>query len=169
MNAKRILTVAVLVTLGWACAVPALSAAESGTTPVAAAGALERGPHERLERLHKLLHELDLTAAQKAEIKAIVEPFRKELETWRAGHKAELEKIRGEIKAARAAKDRTQMKAALAELRTLMETAPKLKEILPQIKAVLTPEQLAKVKARLEELREKAQERRAEKAGGQAA
>jgi len=113
-----------------------------------------------LERVEKLLEELGLTDAQKAQVKTILEDAKTKWETWRDAHKDAIEKLKEEIKAARQAKDRDKLPAILEQAKELLKDAPK-GEALQAIKDVLTPEQKEKLEAKLKELREKVQERRA--------
>lgn len=130
-------------------------------------GELMERMQERIEALRKAVSELDLTDAQKGQIKEAVEAFRKKVADFRESHKDELEAIRKELQAAREAKDPEKAKAAMEKLRTLMEDAPKPHELMEAVKGILTPEQnkalqekLGPAKERMEERRERRQERR---------
>lgn len=108
--------------------------------------------HEGLFR--QLIVDLKLTENQRKELKAIIVPFHEKMAAWRETHKAQLQKLREEFRAAREAKDHDKVLAVAKEFRTLWETAPHVKDILPEIKKVLTPEQVDLVKERLEKWRE---------------
>ena len=128
--------------------------AAAATSRPAVEGEGFRGPFARLEVLHKLLSELNLTDDQKAQIKEIVGPYHKELMAWKDANAAELEKLQAAFKAAREAKDRAAVKDAMEKLKALVETAPKPQGLLEKIKAVLTPEQWEKAKEVLKDWRE---------------
>jgi Spy/CpxP family protein refolding chaperone len=112
------------------------------------------------ERLENALADLNLTDDQKAKVDAILKPFKEDVAKWREDHKTDLEKAKADLVAAREAKDREKGKAAMQELRKLLETAPKPRDVVEKLKDVLTPEQQDKLKAKIEAVREKARERR---------
>ena len=112
----------------------------------------ERMPGQRLEAA---LGDLGLSEEQKGKVGEILKPFKEEVGKWREDHKAELEKVRTDLVAAREAKDREKGKAAMQDLRKLLEGAPKPAEVVGKLKDVLTADQMAKLQAKMEEGRGK--------------
>lgn len=159
MQVTRYLAMAAAAVLLAGAGVSTRVLAEAATAP-----APEHRPphHPLLHRLERLLGTLNLTDQQKAQIKEILAAFKKDVDAWRAQHQDELQKIHAEIRAAREAKDKEKVQAAMKKLHTLLETAPKPREMLEKIKAVLTPEQKQKFEAELKEIREKRLEHRGE-------
>lgn len=99
-----------------------------------------------------LLAGLDLTDAQKEQIKTITDEARKEHEAWREKNKDAFAALREKHKAARDSDDREKLKDLKAEHETLMQGAPDRKAVMGKIMAVLNPEQQEKVQARRKEL-----------------
>jgi Spy/CpxP family protein refolding chaperone len=126
-----------------------------------------RGPGEGARhRGGELLSQLDLTDDQKAQIKAITEEARADMEAWREANKEAHEVIMASLREARENQDREAAEQVMADLRALRETAPDI-DIREKIHAVLTDAQKAKLKelaearhAEMEKRREEFQKRR---------
>lgn len=185
MKASRLLTLAALTTFGLGLALPALAQDNGGKAKPerpaarqkegAQKGPAREGPREgprqgpqgpmmnfeeHIAKVQEFLQTLDLTDAQKTQIKEIVADAKEKWTTWRDAHKDDLEKVRADMKAAAEAKDREKMQAAREAMQELMKDAPKPGEAMEKIRDVLTPEQKEKLSAKLAEMREKMQERR---------
>ncbi len=114
-------------------AAPALHAQTTTTRPMPAAGArMQRGPgHDRM------MAQLNLTDAQKAQIKAIHAKYEPQM-------KAERDRLRPQMEAARAARAEGDT-ANRADRRAAMEPMRKIRDQeQAEVRAILTPEQQAK-------------------------
>jgi hypothetical protein len=122
--------------------------------PKAGVGPVERARaeiRERLQLLRQALQGVNLTDAEKAAVKTMLQDAKTKLDEWRAANQAELAQLQTDLKAARQAKDKDKVAQILGQLKTLLESAPK-PEFLKQLKGILKPEQFEKLIARLKEL-----------------
>ena len=117
--------------------------AASGAVVVTAAPRGDRPDRPRARRhapMFGVLRELDLSDAQKAEIKTILEQAKQKRQAAMAEHKEELDKINEQIR------------KLVEQKRKLLAAASGREEVGKQISDVLTPEQQEKFKKRLESL-----------------
>ncbi|MGI8547073.1 MAG: Spy/CpxP family protein refolding chaperone [Gemmatimonadaceae bacterium] len=124
-------------------AAPALYAQTATTRPMPTAGAEQRGPgHDRM------MAELKLTDAQKAQVKAVHAKYEPQV-------KAERDRLRPQMEAARAAHVKGDT-ANRADWRAAMEPMRKIHmQEQAEVRAVLTPEQQTKFDTMMQNRRDK--------------
>lgn len=105
----------------------------------------QRGGHGRGQGAAKMegkMKELNLTDAQKAQIKQLRDAFQQQ----NSSQMAQLKSLREQMKTARQAQNKEQAKALMGQMKTAMEAMKPAREKLHQdILAILTPEQRAKM------------------------
>lgn len=112
----------------------------------------------------KVMKELNLTDAQKAQIKQIRDAFKQQ----NSSQIAQLKSLRDQMKAAREAKNTDQMKSLRDQMKTAMEAMkPAHEKLRADIAAVLTPEQRAKLEQLKADRKENRGERRGQRGAGQ--
>ncbi len=122
------------------------------------------GPRgDRPEPLQQLLKGIELTAEQKTKIEAIRQSAMAEMKKFHEAHKAEIEKLRDETKAAMEAKDREKMQQLREQREKLFADAPRPLQAAQDIRAVLTEEQAKQFDANLAEAKKRMEEHRAGK------
>ena len=93
----------------------------------------------------KMLMQLDLTDAQKAQIREMLPAYRTEKQTRQNALRAMRQKMQGLVAAERY--DEDEVRQAFREMAPLMEDMAVLRvQFMHDVKAVLTPEQIARVK-----------------------
>jgi len=158
MKRATYIMAAAIAVLGLAGVAPLARAANTAPAGPAATAPDRDGPlaerREILQDIREALASLNLTDDQKTKIKDVVEDFRKLREDYRADHKAELEPLLKDLKAAHEAKNEEQVKADLEKIRVIMEAGPKPRELLMKLAALLTPEQRKDFRAAMQKLRQ---------------
>jgi len=144
MSTVRTLALGALMLVG----VAGVSAAQSTATPRRPdAGAYRRGPGGR----EGFGRDLNLTDAQKAQIKAIRQKYQPQNEALRAQAKPFMDAAR----AARQKGDTAAFRSNMAQAHQLMQNASFRTQEQAEIRAILTPEQQAKFDARKKEMGER--------------
>jgi Spy/CpxP family protein refolding chaperone len=144
MSTVRTLALGALMLVG----VAGVSAAQSTATPRRPdAGAYRRGPGGR----EGFGRDLNLTDAQKAQIKAIRQKYQPQKEALRAQAKPFMDAAR----AARQKGDTAAFRSNMAQAHQLMQNASFRTQERAEIRAILTPEQQAKFDARKKEMGER--------------
>ncbi len=130
-------------------------------------GPREAGPgqpgqmRERMQRA--LFRDIDLRPEQREQINQLTESTRQEMLAWTQQNREALRAVREEMQAARESGDEDRISTARAELRALMQSAPRPdREFMQeQVRALLTPEQaeqfednLARIEQRLQQMKE---------------
>jgi len=141
MDTKRLLSVAAVVLAVWG-----FQAAQAWAQEDPNQGARERG--HRGKALEEVIKELQLTQAQEAQVRQIMETHRKELDNWRKENQAKLEEFRQQAQAARDSGDAQKQKALAEKRAELFKSRIELVDkTMKQLGEVLNEEQIAKVKA----------------------
>lgn len=132
----------------------------------ATAGVVHAQDTTRAQRGHgakagHMAHDLGLTEAQRAQIRAIHEKYRPQMQQLNAGMRTHVQaaaeaRQRGDTAAARAYRE--QARAAMEQTRTQREQLHN--QMQAELRAVLTPEQQAKADARRAEMQERREMRR---------
>lgn len=117
---------------------------------------------QNAEHFRQSLQELDLTDDQKAQVRSIMEETQKERQAFRQAHEQELKDLRQQIDAARQAKDHETAKELHAQVKAIMDQAPKPKDTMEKVKTVLTDEQKARLDQKIKEHQETMKQRRQE-------
>lgn len=123
----------------------------------------DRKPGDRHRHMMELFADLGLSDDQKTKLREIGSEFRTKMEAWREANKEEHQKLMGEMKAAREAKDAEKTKAVAVKLDALRKTGPNPKDNFAKMREVLTEEQRAKFDERIK-AHEEAMKARREKA-----
>lgn len=141
MSTVRTLALGALMLVG----VAGISAAQSTTTPPTrrGAGSHQRGEHRGSGRREGFGRDLNLTDAQKAQIKAIHQKYQAQHEALRAQVKPFMEAAR----AARQKGDTAAVRANMEKAHQAMQAASFKTQERAEIRAILTPEQQAKFDA----------------------
>jgi protein CpxP len=104
--------------------------------------------HEMEEGMGKIAKELNLTDAQKAQIKSLREQFKKD----NAATLQDIKSLHEQMKQAMKDKNRDQAKSIREQIQAKMQTLqPARQNLMTQIKAVLTPEQRTKLEQSMAE------------------
>ncbi len=112
--------------------------------------------------------EFNLSPAQKRNVLAIRDGFKKVNDTWRANHAADIEDMQAEYRQMRRGGnyDEDRLRQIRDAARDLMAESPTGDEEIRQIQDLLTPDQNRLVDAKLEQQRIETESRRAEGFGG---
>ncbi|NBC10134.1 MAG: hypothetical protein GVY24_00165 [Planctomycetes bacterium] len=126
----------------------------------------ERDKHDKhRDRGHRvmaaLFRDIELTDAQKEELREIGQAHRKQVKAWHDEHREELDAIREKMRQARKDQDREAAKAAHEEFKALLETRPKPDAAFAEMRDVLaTDEDKAQFDENLEAIKQRMKERR---------
>lgn len=107
-----------------------------------------------------LLKDIELSDDQKTEIREVMKEAAQARMAWHEKHKDEIKSLRDQMQQARKDKDREKAKQVMAEMRKLMQSAPKPTDTFDKVKAKLNADQSEQFEKNVAELKDRMEKRR---------